>query len=196
MMFRRKKGGLSFRTAKKLPDKSKILNIVKWAAEIAACVALSYAVVFFFGFRTIVIGEAMSGTLESSDIVLINRLAYMISEPASGQVVAFVPDSNSRSNYYIRRIVAVPGDTVLISDGYLYVNGEIVELSGSAEEITVAGIAAEEITLGDDEYFVMGDNPNASEDSRHSGIGTVSKEEMTGIVWFIVFPFESIGTVD
>ena len=194
-MFNKRRNGLSFKTEKKTLKPGRILVLVKWVAGIVICLALSYFAVFFFGFRTLIIGNAMSPTLEASDSVLVNRLAYIISEPSRMQVVAFLPKSNSRSNYYIRRIVAIPGDTILISDGFCYVNGEVIELPGKGDEITVAGLASEEITLGEDEYFVIGDAPNSSEDSRHSGIGMVSKDEMLGVVWFVISPLDRIDTV-
>ncbi len=196
MRFTRGQKGLTFRQKKKRIDGTKLRKILVWAAQIAAVVAISYFVVFSFGFRTMMIGNAMQGTLEAQDQVLVNRFVLMVSSPKRMDVVVFLPKSNARSNYYIRRVVGVPGDTVRITDGYLYVNDEVTDLPGSGEEITVPGLAADEITLGEDEYFVMGDNPNASEDSRHFAIGTVSREDMVGVAYMVISPIDHLGTID
>ena len=184
--FRRRRHEFEFRKAR---------PVLIWVVEIAAVILLALFLVWSFFFRTSMIGNAMSDTLESSDVVLVNRLIYKISSPSRGDVVAFLPKGNEKSHYYIRRVVGIPGDTILIEDGELYVNGEVYDIPGTGDEITVAGLAEEELTLGDDEYFVIGDNPNSSEDSRHSSVGMVSKEDMEGVVWFVISPRSHIGSV-
>jgi signal peptidase I len=107
--------------------------------------------------------------------------------------VVFLPNGNEKSHYYVKRVIGVPGDTVLILDGVVYVNGELYEEEGEVDAILDAGIAAEEIVLGDDEYFVLGDNRNNSEDSRYANIGNIKKEYIIGKVWFRVSPWSGFG---
>ena len=138
----------------------------------------------FFGIRTNVVGQAMEQTLEDNDEILVNKFAYIVSKPKAGDVVVFLPNGNKKSHYYIRRVVAVPGDTVQVKDGALYVNDEIYKEKVDVASMEDAGIAADPIKLGSDEYFVLGDNRNNSEDSRYANIGNVKKEYIIGKAWF------------
>ena len=101
---------------------------------------------------------------------------------AAGDIVAFLPNGNKNSHYYVKRVVAGPGDKVRIADGTLYVNGQ--ESKWVTERILDAGIAENEIILGNKEYFCIGDNPNNSEDSRSANIGPVEEGDMIGKAWF------------
>lgn len=189
-----RRSGLSFSRKRRKIDKGTIKNVILWIAEVFAVALIAFVLVYCFGMRTTVSGNSMSGTLENEDTVLINRIAYLLSDPEAGDVVVFYPNGNEKSHYYVKRVVAVPGDTVQITDGVLYVNGEAYDQEDT-EVIEYAGVAEDEVTLGDDEYFVLGDNRNSSEDSRYANIGNVSAEDIQGKVWFCIRPFSSLGRV-
>ena len=104
-----------------------------------------------------------------------------------------LPNGNEKSHYYIKRVIAVPGDTLQIKNGEVYVNGELFAEDVDVAQMEDAGLAAEEVTLGEDEYFVLGDNRNNSEDSRYANIGNIKKEYIIGKVWFRVTPFKDFG---
>ena len=108
-------------------------------------------------------------------------------------MIAFLPNGNEKSHYYVRRVVACPGDTIQIKEGVVYVNGEAYQEKITVASIEDAGVASEEIKLGTDEYFVLGDNRNNSEDSRYANIGNIKKEYIIGKVWFRVAPFKDFG---
>ena len=110
-------------------------------------------------------------------------------------MIAFLPNGNEKSHYYVRRVVACPGDTVQIKDGKVYVNGEVYQEKIMVASIEDAGVASEEIKLGDNEYFVLGDNRNQSEDSRNADIGNVKKEDIYGKAWFVCLPWENFGPI-
>ena len=110
--------------------------------------------------------------------------------------MVFLPNGNEKSHYYVKRVIGVPGDTVQILDGAVYVNGELFEEAVETAAILDAELAAEEIELAEDEYFVLGDNRNNSEDSRYANIGNVKKEYIIGKAWFIVSPFKDFGFLD
>ena len=135
----------------------------------------------------------MEGTLSSGDEILVNRFLYKVTDPKPNDLVVFLPNGNEKSHYYVKRVIAVPGDTVLIKNGAVYVNGELFQEEAEVASIEEAGLAAEEITLGDDEYFVLGDNRNNSEDSRYANIGNVKKEYMIGKAWFRIAPIGKFG---
>ena len=135
-----------------------------------------------FGMKTYMVGISMSPSIESDQTILIDRFSYVLSRPKAGDVIIFLPNGNTNSHYYTKRIVAVPGDKVLIENGKLYVNGEQSQIVD--KYISYPGIAETELTLESDEYFVMGDIPSDSEDSRSTGVGPVSRNDIVGRVWF------------
>ncbi|MCR5271442.1 MAG: signal peptidase I [Lachnospiraceae bacterium] len=187
--------GLHFGREKKKMNISLIKEIAIWTVEIFIVLLIAFVLVTFIGMRTTVLGQSMSPTLESGEEVIVNRFIYIVSEPKRDDVIVFLPNGNEKSHYYIKRVIGVPGDTVQIKDGVVYVNGEVYEDELDAQAIADAGIAEEEITVGDDEYFVLGDNRNNSEDSRYANIGNVKKEYINGKAWFIVSPWSDIGFI-
>ena len=174
--------GLSFYRRKKKISSTVIKEIFSWIFGIAASIFLAMVLVYFLGMSTNVVGVSMEPTLYNSQQIFINRFTYVLSSPKRGDVVVFLPNGNENAHYYVKRVVAVPGDKVLIQNGVLYVNG--LESEWSTDKILEAGIAENEFTLESDEYFCLGDNINNSEDSRSANIGPVSESDMLGKVWF------------
>ena len=134
--------------------------------------------------RTSVIGVSMEPGLYNGQEILINHFIYKLVSPKRGDVIVFLPNGNQNTHYYVKRVVGLPGETVQIQNEALYINGVLAEEDGSYDKIADAGIAENEITLGSDEYFVLGDNRNSSEDSRSGNIGPVKRENITGKAWF------------
>ncbi|MGN0156588.1 MAG: signal peptidase I [Lachnospiraceae bacterium] len=150
---------------------------------ILAAVILAFMLVYCFGMRTSMIGVSMENTLYNGQTIFVNRIAYLLFPPKAGDVVVFLPNGNQNTHYYVKRVVATPGDTVQFIDGKLYVNGE-EEDNDAYDKVADPGIADVPITLGNDEYFVLGDNRNNSEDSRSGNIGLVERKIITGKAWF------------
>jgi len=174
--------GLSFYKRKKKISHELLREIFNWIFGIALSVFLAAVLVAFLGKSTRVVGMSMEPALENGQQIFIDRFLYILSSPKAGDVVAFLPNGNVNSHYYIKRVVASPGDKVRIADGTLYVNGQ--ESKWVTERILDAGIVENELILGSKEYFCIGDNPNNSEDSRSANIGPVKEEDMIGKVWF------------
>lgn len=191
--MRRRTSGLSFYHKKKKINIGLLKEIVVWIAEILLTIAAAVIMVSFFGFRVSVIGPSMSPTLESGEKVLVNRFVYKLFDPKRDDLIVFQPNGNEKSHYYVKRVIALPGDTVQIKEGEIYVNGELFQETVSVEAIENAMMAENEILVGEDEYFVLGDNRNNSEDSRYASIGNVKKEHITGQAWMIVSPWNRIG---
>ncbi len=191
--MRRHKGGLNFSRRKKKINMSIVKEVISWVAEIAITLVIAFTFVYFVGLRTSVIGQSMADTLSNGDQILVNRFIYKVTDPKPNDLIVFLPNGNEKSHYYVKRVIAVPGDTVQIKSGAVYVNGELFEEEVDVSAMEEAGLAADEIKLEEDEYFVLGDNRNNSEDSRYANIGNVKKEYMIGKAWFVVSPFKKFG---
>ena len=174
--------GLSFYRRKKKISATVIREIFSWFFGIFASVFIACVLVYFLGMSTNVVGVSMEPTLYNSQQIFINRFLYLLSTPKQGDVVVFLPNGNENTHYYVKRVVAVPGDSVKIEKGVLYVNGQ--ESEWPTEKILDAGIAGNEFVLESGEYFCIGDNPNNSEDSRSANIGPVKEQDIVGKVWF------------
>ncbi|MCM1325323.1 MAG: signal peptidase I [Bacteroidales bacterium] len=174
--------GLSFYKKRKKINIAIVKEVFSWIFCVFLAVFLAGVITYFFGMTTNVVGVSMEPSLYNGEKIFVDRFIYVISSPRSGDVVIFLPNGNENSHYHTKRVLAVPGDKVWVSEGVLYVNGQ--ESKWTTEKILDAGIADEEFILQNEEYFCMGDNPNNSEDSRSANIGPVRKDNIIGKVWF------------
>ena len=171
-----------------------IKELFGWILFIVIVVAASYLVVTFVGQRTQVSGESMETTLSDGDHLIVDKITYRFRDPKRYDIVVF-PYRYEENTYYIKRIIGLPGETVQIVDGYVYINGvQLDEHYGNAL-IMAPGQAAQPIRLGEDEYFVMGDNHTASDDSRDPGTGNIKKDDIYGQAWFIAGPAADMGMI-
>jgi signal peptidase I len=135
----------------------------------------------------------MEPTLSDGDNLIVDKLSYRFHDPQRFDIIVF-PYQYGANTYYIKRIIGLPGETVQIDEqGNIYIDGEKLEESYGKEVIQDPGIAAQEIHLADDEYFVMGDNRNDSADSRFVTVGNIKKDAIIGKAWVRIYPFQSIG---
>lgn len=174
--------GLSFYKKKKKMSASTIREIISWIFGILVSVFIAFVLITSVGVQTSVIGVSMEPNLYSGQKILINRFIYKVTSPKKDDVIVFLPNGNQNAHYYVKRVVAIPGETVQIKGGRLYVNGVLQE--DEFDKMADAGIAENELKLGDDEYFVLGDNRNNSEDSRSGNLGAISKSTIIGKAWF------------
>ena len=180
----RKKKGLSF-YRKKIKIKKGLFGTVFECILIAAIVAfVAFVLVWVFGIRTAVVGNSMEPVLHNTEEVYLDRLIYVITAPKRGDIIAFLPKGNEKTHYYIKRVIAVPGETIQIKGGQIYIDGAVYDDPYGTETVKDPGLAANEFTLGDDEFFVLGDNRNNSEDSRSGNIGAVNRKDVYGKVWY------------
>ena len=194
-MRRYRRTGLDFNRRKKDVNFPLLKEIFSWIIEIAIVLMMAFVLVYFIGMRTSVVGQSMSETLENGDQILVNRFMYKVIGPKANDVIVFLPNGNEKSHYYVKRVIGVPGDTVQIKTGRIYVNGTEFTEKVDVASIEDAGLAADAVTLGDDEYFVLGDNRNNSEDSRYANIGNIKREYIIGKAWFVISTGDRFGFI-
>lgn len=127
-------------------------------------------------------GYSMEPGIKAQSVVLINRLQYRLREPQRFDVAAYSLDGEKKLQ--IKRIVGLPGEEIQIKGGVLYINGTAIDFPQDMGTIEIAGRAKEPILLGEDEYFVLGDNPSRSQDSRFENTGNIKREQLAGKAWF------------
>ncbi len=185
-----KNRGLSFYKRKKKINRGHVREVFLWILGMLIAVFIALVLNIFLGTMTSVVGVSMEPTLYNGQKVFINTFHYLISAPKRGDVIVFLPNGNENSHYYIKRVVAVVGDKVVIRDGILYVNDEASPWV--TEKLVEEGIAANEFVLGNGAYFCIGDNTGNSEESRSANIGPVKEKDILGKVWFRA-PCEELG---
>lgn len=151
---------------------------------------LTYLVIVYVGQRTEVSGESMEPTLSDGDNLIVDKITYRFKDPERFDIIVF-PFQYKEDTYYIKRIIGMPGETVQIDmEGKIYINGEVLIESYGREIISPehVGIAVEPITLGPDEYFVLGDNRNHSSDSRIAEVGNIKRDQIIGRAWLRIWP--------
>ncbi len=166
---------------------------------------LVYVIIFVIGLyiipnyvlqRTVVDGDSMLNTLHNEESLLIDKISYVVGDPKRFDIVVFYPYGKDVEEYYVKRVIGLPGETVQIIGQDIYINGEILEENYGKDPIHYSGIAKDPITLADDEYFLMGDNREISYDSRYEDIGPVHRDYIEGKAFIRIWPLKKFGFVD
>ncbi len=179
--------------AKEKLENKKVRNILMWVFEITATLVIA-AMVAIIMFQSVTMQESsMEPTLSVGDKYFMNRMAYKVSSPKRGDIIVFKTNASDDAALHIRRVIGLPGETIQIANGRILIDGETYKEGRDFPAISNAGQASNPISLESGEYFVLGDNRNNSEDSRHGDIGIVKKRYITGKLWFTIFPVKKIG---
>lgn len=175
---------------KKSVDKRTILKeIGKFALSIFIVIIAGYGIATF-GFQTVkMIGQSMEPTIENGNTVIVNKAVYIVGKVKRYDVIAYKLRNENSDYYNIKRVIGLPGETVKIEDGHIFINGISLSDVPFEDSILTEGLAAEGVTLGDNEYFVIGDNCNNSEDSRFVNVGNIEDKEIKGKVVSVIWPW-------
>ena len=174
-------------------------NLLKELLSISVYLLLvlfaAYLIVTYVGQRTQVSGSSMEATLSDEDHLIVDKISYRFADPERFDIIVF-PFQHDKETYYIKRIIGLPGETVQIDEeGNIYIDEELLEESYGREVIQEPGAAAEPLTLREGEYFVLGDNRNASSDSRDPSVGMIQREDIVGRAWLRIYPFDKVGFI-
>ncbi|MBO4669836.1 MAG: signal peptidase I [Lachnospiraceae bacterium] len=175
-----------------------IRSVLLWILAVGGAVALAYFLVHF-GLAKTTVDASMSPTLDDGDRILVDRIRYKITKPKRNDIIVFCQDSNPDRKdafYNVKRIVGLPGETIQIKNGGVFINGEEMTEVINADRMMIAGLATYEVKLGDDEYFVLGDSRNSSEDSRYASIGNVKRSEIIGYAWIRLNRFSFVNNLN
>lgn len=175
-------------------EKSVMKELLSWVVYLLLVVGVSFLIVTFVGQRTKVQGRSMEHTLSDGDNLIVDKISYRFRDPKRFEIIVF-PYQYQENTYYIKRIIGLPGETIQIKDGYIYINGELLEEDYGAEVMNQSGIAADPIELGEDEYFVLGDNRNHSADSRDPSVGVLKREQLMGRAFVRIWPLGRVGFI-
>jgi signal peptidase I, bacterial type len=177
---------------KKLPKK--LRRFLNYSLVILAAGVLGYAFYAFFFCTVFMTGPSMEGTLYHNDELILSKCAYMIKDVERYDIVA-IQRFGSNEYYDIKRVIGLPGDTVSVVGGILVVNGQQVDDDIPCKYVDQMGRLNRPIKLGDGEYFVLGDNPEHSEDSRFVNFGNVQENEIKGKIIYRILPKERSGKI-
>lgn len=172
--------------------RSAIFELLVYVAIIVVCVMVVPRYVIQ---RTIVDGTSMEATLQDQDNLLVDKLSYRFSDPKRFDVIVFYPYGRENEDYYIKRVIGLPGETIQIVGDTIYIDGKVLKENYGKDPMTESGIASEPLKLGKDEYFVLGDNREVSEDSRYEEVGPVSRDKIEGRAVLRIYPLNKFGTL-
>lgn len=186
------------------PAKWKIL--LEWGIYVAIVVIGIFVVPRYIMQRTVVSGDSMENTLYEGQSLLVSKISYAFDDPDRFDIIIFYPHGKAgededeyytEDEFFVKRVIGLPGETVQIKDSKIYINGELLEENyGKDSDIAFAGIAEEPVTVGEDEYFVLGDNREVSYDSRYEEIGMIKRKNIEAKVMLRIWPLKDFGTID
>lgn len=169
-----------------------IRKIFGWIVDVVVVLSLAWFCHYAFATQIVISGQSMTPLLEAQDVVLMNRLIYDYQKPERFDVVIFERNDEKQN---VKRVIALPGETVQIIEGKLYIDGSVLEAPNQLGEVSLSGLAENPITLGEKEYFLLGDNRDSSEDSRFSNFGNVKEDQIIGKIWLRIFPLINLDFI-
>ncbi len=170
-------------------------ELFSWVVFLGATVVITYLIITFVGIRTQVEGASMEDSLHDGDNLIVEKVTYGIGNPSRFDIIVF-PYKYESNTFYIKRIIGLPGETVQVKNGEVYIDGELLDEDYGKELMDNAGMASEPITLGEGEYFVLGDNRNHSADSRDPSVGLIKEDDIVGKAFLRVWPLADFGLVN
>ena len=168
-------------------------NLIAFGICVVIAIVIALIITNFVASHTKVEGNSMESTLENGDDIIVEKFSYLTNNPERYDISVF---RESESVNYIKRVIALPGETIQITEGKIYINERAIFDAYGNAKMEDGGIAEKPIKLGQDEYFVLGDNRNASKDSRDKAVGVIKRDQIIGKAWLRVLPFDNFGKLE
>lgn len=168
-------------------------NLIAFGICVVIAIVIALIITNFVASHTKVEGNSMESTLENGDDIIVEKFSYLTNNPERYDIIVF---RESESVNYIKRVIALPGETIQITEGKIYINERAIFDAYGNAKMEDGGIAEKLIKLGQDEYFVLGDNRNASKDSRDKAVGVIKRDQIIGKAWLRVLPFDNFGKLE
>lgn len=168
-------------------------NLIAFGICVVIAIVIALIITNFVASHTKVEGNSMKSTLENGDDIIVEKFSYLTNNPERYDIIVF---RESESVNYIKRVIALPGETIQITEGKIYINERAIFDAYGNAKMEDGGIAEKPIKLGQDEYFVLGDNRNASKDSRDKAVGVIKRDQIIGKAWLRVLPFDNFGKLE
>ena len=175
---------------------TKTRNITTWIVEIVIVLALSAVFSYIFCSSVTVLESSMDPTLQAGNRVMINRVSYTVGKIKRVDLIAYTNSDSTDASVHVKRVIGLPGEKIQIRDGLILIDGQTYIEERAFPSMNSGGLAENGVTLGNEEYFVLGDNRNNSEDSRFTDVGNIPARAVMGKVWLIVSPLSSFGFID
>lgn len=172
-------------------ETNRLRLVVGWIVDVVVVISIAWFLVFSLGTQIHVSGQSMEPMFRQGETVLMNRLSYRFSGPERLDIVVF----EKEGKYSVKRVIGLPGETVQIQGGLLTIDGRVADVPGGLEQVDLAGLAENPVVLKKDEYFLLGDNRENSEDSRFTNVGNVKRRQIKGRVWLRFKPFARFGLI-
>lgn len=177
-------------------DNEKLIRILKegleWVRDLAIAVIIALLITKFVITHTLIPTGSMIPTIAINDHLIINRVPFYFTDPKPGEIVVF-----HHGKELIKRVIAVPGDTLDIDDGNVYINGQLLDEPYLNEPNSTYSFMMEDVKfpmeIPEGKYFLMGDNRNNSEDSRYFGM--IDRDAIYAKSWFRIWPLNRLGTL-
>ena len=182
------------RYERRIEEKNYLVLAMKVFTDIAVVASVALFLYVFFGKTMIVSGYSMGDVLTNNDIVMIDKFTYSLLEIERFDVIVY--SAGEDKGEYVKRVIGMPGERIKIDNGKVYIDGKVLRDDIKADAMLSAGVAENEILLGEDEYFVLGDNRNNSEDSRFETVGNIKKENIIGKAWFEITGITDFGFIE
>lgn len=173
-------------------DTAWLRRAVSWTVNIVVVLACAWFLVYGYGGQVEISGNSMQPVLDGGDVVLTDRITYVVSRPGRFDIVVFQRE-NGRKN--VKRVIGLPGETVQIKNGFVYIDGSPLKAPDGLDLVSLAGRAENPVQLSENEYFLLGDNRDSSEDSRFANVGNVREDQILGRVWLRFLPLLKIGFI-
>lgn len=170
-----------------------IKTTVIWLIGIIFSVSFAYLIATNVFLKTRMNGDSMNPTLEDGKILILNKIAYLFFEPKRFDIIVYKQSNKEHSYFEVKRVIGLPGEKVFMKEGEIFINNKKLDEAVNVIPNNNGGLAEEGIDLAENEFFVLGDNREESEDSRFASVGNILKSEIIGKAVFVEKPFTLVS---